>query len=621
MSLFSSLSVGTSGLRIGQNGLNVVAHNLSNVDTEGYVRQQTVLADHIYNNIGQNAVEKLQLGLGVNTQEVRQVRDVFLDKTYRREYGRQGYYESQWDATQEIENLFGELTGVDFRSTLSDFWVSLQELAKEPDSRVAQATLVETGLSFVERSDKIYKQLKEFQLDLNTKIRTKIDRINDIAREIFELNKKITFYESSGQENANDYRDARNNLLDELGQLMKIDYKELENGKVEVKAEGVTLVSEDLVTPMGYITMAQYNEAHNIETPLDEAADILLAVWPHLGDAEVYDWTQIPNMPANSDIGGLKGSIQARGSHVGKYTDIPLEPDVNEFINEETGALDEEAYKLALDKYEIDTEEYNLYVDSSIVMRTQAQFDQLIHGIVTKINDRLCPDKEVTIAAGTTITRSDGSDYTFEEDTVIRIFDAENAPVGVDAEATPGVELFSRKTTPRYMEAQDITLADGSVIEGARIYNWEDPNDNYSLYTLGEIEINPAIVANKSKLPIINNNGTGDYDISMIEGLLTDWQSPFATLSPNTLTYNNFEGYYTQFIGEIATKGDEFKTLSSNQEIMVNSVQDQRLDVTGVSSDDELTYLIRFQHAYNASARYINVIDNMLEHVIERLGK
>ena len=152
MSLFSSLSVGTSGLRIGQNGLNVVAHNLANVDTEGFVRQQTVLGDHIYNNIGQNAISKLQIGLGVNTQEVRQVRDVFLDKTYRREYGRQGYYESQADAVAEIENLFGELAGVDFRSDLADFWVSLQELAK--------ATLVETGLTLVERSDKIYTQLK-----------------------------------------------------------------------------------------------------------------------------------------------------------------------------------------------------------------------------------------------------------------------------------------------------------------------------------------------------------------------------------------------------------------------------------------------------------------------------
>ena len=621
MSLFSSLSVGTSGLRIGQTGLNVVAHNLANVDTDGYVRQQTLLGDHIYNNIGQNAVEKLQIGLGVNAQEVRQVRDVFLDKTYRREYGRQGYYEAQYDAEQEIENLFGELTGVKFQDDLSNFWVSLQELAKEPDSRVAQATLVETGLTLVERSDKIYTQLKEFQLDLNTKIRTKIDRINEIGAEIFDLNAKITFYEASKQENANDLRDRRNLLLDELGQLTKIDYKEQINGKVNVIIEGVSFVSEDYLAPMGYITMAQYNEVHNISTPLDESADILLAVWPHLGDAEVFDWSQVPNMAAGSDIGSLKGSIQARGSHVGKYIDIPLEPDINDYIDEESGELDEEEWKLALDNYEIATEEYNLYVDSSIVMRTQAQFDQLIHGIVTTINNRLCPDKEVTIAAGTTVTRNDGSEYTFEEDTVIRVFDAEHAPVGVDEEATPGIELFSRKTTPRYMDAQDITLADGTVLENARIYNWEDPSDNYTLYTLGEIEINPEIIANKSKLPIINNNGTGDYDISMIEGLLTDWQTPFATLSPNTLTYNNFEAYYTQFIGEIATKGDEYHTLSSNQEIMVNSVQDQRLDVTGVSSDDELTYLIKFQHAYNASARYINVIDDMLEHVIERLGQ
>ena len=78
--------------------------------------------------------------------------------------------------------------------------------------------------------------------------------------------------------------------------------------------------------------------------------------------------------------------------------------------------------------------------------------------------------------------------------------------------------------------------------------------------------------------------------------------------------------YYTQFTGAIATKGDEYKTLADNQNAMVGSIQEKRIGVHGVSSDEELTYLIKFQHAYNASARYINVIDEMLEHVIERLG-
>ena len=98
------------------------------------------------------------------------------------------------------------------------------------------------------------------------------------------------------------------------------------------------------------------------------------------------------------------------------------------------------------------------------------------------------------------------------------------------------------------------------------------------------------------------------------------WQEPFATLSPNTLTQNSYMNYYTQFTGAIATKGDEYKTLADNQRAMVESISDKRTGLHGVSSDEELTNLIKFQHAYNASARYINVIDQMLEHVIERLG-
>lgn len=619
MPLFGDLSVGVSGLKTSQYSLNVVAHNLANVDTEGYVRQQVLLDSSIYRKIGETHVAPMQIGLGVDPSQVRQVRDYFLDKTYRKEVGREGYYSSQSDATDEIENLFGELQGVAFQKNLQDFWVSLQELAKEPDSRVAQATLVETAVSFLERADKIYKQLKKYQLDLNTQITQQITRINEIGEQIIELNRKIVSYEANQLEHANDYRDERNKLLDELSKMVKTDYKELMDGCVTVEVEGVQFVSEDFCYHMGTLSIAQYNEAHNINEQLDEASDVLRAIWPHLADAEVFDWTTVPSATADTDIGTLKGAMQARGSRVGKYTMIPLEPKIENYMDDE-GNLDEEGYTLALDNYEIATEEYNLNVESSIVMRTQAQFDQLIHGIITTVNDALSPNREVTIAGGSTITLEDGSEYTFDEDTVIKIFDKEHAPVGVDEEATPGEELFSRKTTRRYADAQDITLADGSFLEGVRIYSAEDRNDNYSLYTLGEVEINPNIIENKSKLPVIANDGTGSYDMDMIQNLLTSWQSPFATLSPNTLTYNNFDAYYTQFVGEIATRGDEFEILADNQETMVSAVNDRRLGVTAVSSDEELTYLIRYQHAYNASARYINVVDDMLRQMLDSLA-
>ncbi len=599
--------------------MNVVAHNLANVENEGFVRQQVVYQTGLVNNIGNSAVAPLQIGLGVTTAQVRQVRDFFLDQTYRREVGREGYYDAQADAVDEIENLFGELDGAAFQSELQDYWVSMQELAKEPDSRVAQSTFIETSIALMDRADSISGQLKKYQLDLNTEIRQKIDRINQIGNDLYKLNRQVAGYEASNVENANDLRDNRNDLLDELAQMVKINYRELESGVITVEIEGVSFVNEDACYPMGATSMSQYLERNKKDVPLDECAEILLATWPHLGDAEVFDWSTVPNAEANSDVGSLKGAIQARGTKVGKYTDIPLEPKTENFIDE-FGDFDEDAYKAAMVKYDADTREYNRTIEASILMRTQAQFDQLIHGIVTTVNDCLCPNREVVVAAGTTITRDDGTEYTFEEDTKIKIFDEKNAPIGVDADSTAGTELFQRKTFNRYMDAQDITLADGSVIEGARIFNWEDPNDNYSLYTLGELQINKELIENKSKLPVISNDGTRNYDITMMEKLLTKWQEPFATLSPNTLTYNNIESYYVQFTGGIATKGDECRTLADNQESMVNSVQDKRTGITAVSSDEELTYLIRYQHAYNASARYINVIDEMLEHLIERLG-
>ena len=622
MSLFGSLSVGASGLKVSQYGMNVVAHNLANVETQGYVRQQTVLDTADVQKIGGNDISSFQVGLGVDPQTVRQVRDFFLDSAYRTEVGRQGYYESQAAAVREIEDLFGEISGVEFRESLSDLWVSMQELAKEPDSRVAQATFIENGVSFLERADKISEELKNYQKDLNVQIRDQVKRINEIGSTIKDLNFKISRLEADGREHANDLRDERNNLLDELGQMVKIDYREIPNGMVLVNIEDVPFVAEETYFEMGILNKAEYAEANPkydefgnvIKEPLDESAEILMAVWPHLGGRDVFDWSSVPSSTANSDIGSLKGAIQARGNKVGKYTDIPIEPTKAEFTDA-AGVFDENEYKNRMREYEEEVENYNLTTEASIVMRTQAQFDQLIHGIITTINDVLCPNTEAELGAD--VTLADGTVLT--AGSKIKIFDEENAPLGVDANNTAGTEFFTRKTVDRYSDPVVVTLADGST-KTVRIYNEEDETDNYSMYTLGEIEVNKELLSNKSKLPILTPGGTGDYDIKMVQKLMEKWQEPFATLSPNTLTTNNFMNYYTQFTGSIASKGDEYNILADNQKAMADSIQDKRTSIMGVSSDEELTNLIKFQQAYNAAARYINVIDEMLEHVIERLG-
>ena len=83
MPLMGSLYIGVSGLQTSQNALNSTAHNLSNIETEGYTRQQTLLEDRFYNTIGNASVSAKQSGLGVEYADVRQVRDFFLDQSYR----------------------------------------------------------------------------------------------------------------------------------------------------------------------------------------------------------------------------------------------------------------------------------------------------------------------------------------------------------------------------------------------------------------------------------------------------------------------------------------------------------------------------------------------------------
>lgn len=608
MSLMQDLYVGVSGLTVSQRAISTTAHNLSNVETDGFVRQQTVMESSTYVRLGYTHVNYTQVGIGVDTGAVYQVRDQFLDKAYRQESGREAFYNEQYNAINEIEELFGELQGVAFQDTLEDFWSSLQELAKEPSSLVARSTLVETAVSLVDRTENISSLLNRYQMDLDTKIKESVDRINEIGAELVKLNDKICYYECNGVEHANDLRDQRNILLDELGGMVAISYHENEEGRMSVSVEGIPFVTEDTCFRMDTIGTNELEEKQMLASGLtptgsitNTGTDMLVPVWPAYGYAEVCDISQLSTSEKQNDVGSLRGLLVTRGTKVGRYTDIPVEPTKEEYT-ETDGTFLEDDYNAAMTQFDKDMETYRVQVEQSIIVTAQAQFDRLINGITTTINDLLCPNKEVTLDDGT----------------VIKILDEENAAVGMDEAATMGEALFNRKSVPRYQEEQEITLEDGSTIT-ARIYNEEDFGDNYSLFTLGEIEVNAYIKENLSKLPLSSNSGSGDFDIETCQKLMSAWQEPFSTLTPDTLTRDNFNEYYNEFIGSIANRGEQVKTISKNQTEMTENINEQRLSVTGVSSDEELTNLIKYQHAYNANSRYINVVDEMLQHLLERL--
>ncbi len=638
MSLFSSFNTGVSGLKTSQIGIHTTSHNLANIYTEGYVRQQVSYADAQYQNVGRSQLTNWKVGMGVIASETRHIRSLLLDKAYRQQVGRENFYSAQTAATEEVENIMGELNSVAFQDTLKDLWDAISEMAKTPDGSVTREGLVMTADEFVTRVTAIGDQLREYQQNLNSEIWNTVNQVNSLGQTIYELNVKIQSIESAGIEKANDYRDQRDLALDKLAELVKISYTEDEKSFVIVRIESQEFINYGGVNEMG---AAQLNTADD--------SDYYTPVWTHLDDIPVFNLETDISTAKNNDLGKLKGLLLSRGAYEADYTDIPKipeEPNPDDYTDA-NGNPDNAAYMAAVQDYWNNTYQdyleeanhYNYNTGASVIMRTQAMFDQLINGIVTAINDCMCPNVDTTIAGGTTLTIAAGTNYnqladeiktalgtvatdnngclvndetfTLAGDTTVLALDTENCGNGYDGEL--GEELFSRDDTQdRYTV---LTADDGTEYY---IYNPYNIFGNEGLYSVGNIRVNQIVLEKTSALPFWDKEIAANYGVA--NKILEAWDAASMNLDPNNVTPKDFSDYYTAMIDVVANDGYIYNAITVNQQSVVSDIEEGRQAVTGVSSEEELTNLIKYQNAYNANSRFINTVTDMIDTLINKVG-
>lgn len=590
-SLLTSFGTGVSGLQVSQVGLNTSAHNIANADTKGYVRQQVIVADHKYFTSFDEHNGLTQVGLGTHTSVILQRRSQFLDTQFREETGRMNFYQVRSETASEMEDLFGEMNGESFTDNLDSIWVAFQELAKTPDDITKREMLVTESNAFITKCKSLYDQINEYQTNLNSQIKDIVKKVNSISEKIYNLNSQIVYYQASGQQ-PNDMYDARNLLLDELSQYVPIHTDAYKDGNVNVSIEGMPLVTSD-----SFYTMTTEQ--------IDEGNPLLKPVWADNGGGDVFRTDLSFSSDADTDIGTLKSILVTRGSFEGKYTDVPIAPEQEDY-KDNSGNTDTTEYKKAVYQYEKDLEEYNSMIKPSILVTMQTQLDTLVHGMVTMVNDVMCPNKSLDIVD------SDGNIQT------ILVLDEESAPVGCDG--SNGTELFQRSGYERYTE-RVVDLPDGTQTT-VRQYNEENVNDEFSLYTLSNIIVNKEILQDTSKLPLLENDLSGyggGYASTYLEDILTNWKQDIMVLNPNTMQKYNYNDFYAGMIGTIGTAGQLANNTIMSETTLVNSIEEQRQSMVGVSTDEELVELIKFQHMYNACSRYITVVDEMLESLITSL--
>jgi flagellar hook-associated protein 1 FlgK len=191
------------------------------------------------------------------------------------------------------------------------------------------------------------------------------------------------------------------------------------------------------------------------------------------------------------------------------------------------------------------------------------------------------------------------------------VLDMSTTDYGNDDDHTVGEGIFDREYTDQYVEVE----VDGNKY---KVVNNMNSNGLRSDYQLGNIIMNDATMQNVALLPF--TNAQGKEDMARSQALLDVWTADFASLNPESYAVGDFTTFYNNFTGEFATVGKVLYNFVSQQQTMISSYDDQRQQTEGVSSDEELQKMIKYQQSYNAASRYINVVSEMLEHLVTSLG-
>lgn len=224
------MDTGKRSLMNSQTALQTVGHNIANKSTEGFSRQRVELTTNTPINEG-----KLQIGMGARAGVVTRVNNPWLEKQIQKEGMSMGFQESRSNALSRVEQIYNEQANKGLNQYMTDFFNSFRELSNNPESLASRTMVRESSTAMVKDFGRVVDQLKAVQDDLDGQVKTTVDEINQVSKEIASLNEKIQMVEVQGTP-ANDERDRRDLLLKKLGEKIDITWAEGKEGMVTVTA-------------------------------------------------------------------------------------------------------------------------------------------------------------------------------------------------------------------------------------------------------------------------------------------------------------------------------------------------------------------------------------------------
>lgn len=628
-STFFGITIGKSGLYASQAAINTTAHNASNATTVGYSRQvvdqKASVPLALYTTAG-------MAGSGVDVTGINRVRNVYYDEKYwscNTKYG--NYYTKEYYMTS-IEGYFSETNTDGITTAYTDFHMALKDLKDNVADATVRTEVIEYAANFTEYVNYLAQCMQKVQLEANSEIKTSIERINSIAAQIASLNKQINTLElRSGK--ANDLRDERDLLIDELSEYADISITEIQRGDgvtsfndFVVKLDGKTLVD-------GY----KYNTLNVVSVDGRVCQN----------DAEgMYDVTWSDGQDFNSASISLGGKLQALfeirdGNNGENFTGMVadgsgMQGDDSVVV---TSASCNDINKLNIPEQDgvikIGTKLY--YYDSFSVEITEEGYQYTFEGLKDeKGNYGLKLDAEgKKVSIGNHIDFKGIPYYQARLNELVRNYAANFNALhnqGEDLNGEKGLDFFngicavtgSNFTLEEipYLESEvddegNVTGTQGfnSLIamdeEGNVLYN-EDGTVTSSYYSLTALNfaVNQAILKDPLKVACALELDNGVEECGTLDKLI-DLQAYGGLFKEGTVSE-----YLQTFTANIAVDTQQAALFSSSQKNILASIDNQRMEISSVDKDEEALNLVKYKHAYDLSCKVISVMDQIYDKLI-----
>ena len=614
-STFFGLEIASSGLRAANAALNTTANNISNTNTEGYSRQEVV----------QEAMNPLRVfstygcaGAGVNTLAIERIRDQFYDNKFRQNESKLGEYDTKAYYCKMIEEYLTDDGKTGFASIFDQLAASLQNLANNPNDTSVKRAFLSVAKSLTDYFNTMYGDLQNLQADVNDEIKIRVDHINSIAQDIATVNKQINTIEMGGTI-ANELRDKRDSLIDELSAIVDVDVEESPIYDQWGNDTGATRCIVRIAGGQVLVDMNDYNQLMCVARASDEKVnqtdvDGLYDIrWTNGTDFGLYN---------ESMRGELKGLIQMRDGNNGEY-----------FNGTATNII-----------YNGKTSQVTIHADASYLQK-MIQCKLSDTGGVINIGDQLYYFTDWTFDGDGNYTFTIDNEKSDQALTAVKTGRQATISQNVDYQGVPyymeqmneWIRDFIQKVNDIFTEGLTGDGKDAGILftgtypNGTGEYREDELNDSrhngkgYYYITAGNVTVTDELMHDASLLGTRENVDDDTTDGEEQDGVEQNNQvrkviSMISDTNQFSFRGRDAGGFLECVLSDAMLNAKNADTFYATYLSLESNIDNQRLSISGVDEDEEAISLIKYESSYTLASKMISVLTEIYDRLILQTG-